>query len=93
MAVRKSTIWTGSGDWVATKRVRCPSCGGAPERYVELGTQTLSFEARLGQRAEEGFHNSGDILSVSAVCACGHRWKLRGVRQITDLDERQKRGP
>jgi hypothetical protein len=83
--VVKSTIWSG-GAWRATKPVRCPACGDAPERYVEFGTATMSFDARPGLRAEEGFHMAGDVERVEAICGCGHRWKLRGVRQIIDLD-------
>lgn len=85
LAVRKSTIWKG-GEWIATRQIRCPSCGSAPERYIEVGAAMMSFDARLGQRQAEGFHTVGAVERVEAVCSCGHRWKLRGIRQIIDLD-------
>jgi hypothetical protein len=54
---------------------------------VEHVIVTTTFDASLGSRSDEGYHSmGGDSIAVFAECACGHRWKLRGVIQITCID-------
>ncbi len=68
---------------------RCPKCRALPVRYVEvLAEFTTTFEAKQdGRPEEEGWHSEGYPTHVLAYCVCKHRWRLRGVLQITDLSE------
>ncbi|MEZ8198491.1 hypothetical protein [Vibrio splendidus] len=68
------------------KDIRCPKCGGSPVVYHEISTQVHEFAADESGIEEKGELESSDILYVVAVCgACDHEWKLRGIKQITDL--------
>jgi hypothetical protein len=74
------------GGPVSIRRLRCPRCGAAPTSLIEHVTVYTTFQCEDGARCAEGDHSEGDITMVRAVCACDHRWRLRGVTQITDLD-------
>ena len=74
-------------DTVPCRTLACPRCGCAPDRLVEvLRDFTSVFDYENGRRSEKGFHGEGLPHKVIAKCPCGHKWTLRGVRQITDLD-------
>lgn len=76
---------------MSAKAVRkCPKCGGKqPDYYVELWTDhAVYFYADASGRPEkEGSLTEGEPHYVDAVCKCGHRWRLRGISQITELRE------
>lgn len=40
-----------------------------------------------GYRSAIGELTPGRPYCVEATCDCGYKWRLRGVQQITDLDE------
>jgi hypothetical protein len=66
---------------------RCPRCGKPPEEYWERWTDfgmIFSADAR-GVPERIGYLVDGGPVGVDAICACGYRWCLRGVRQITEL--------
>lgn len=69
------------------KKIRCPKCGSMPTTFDEhWDAHTIQFQmGRDGVIEEHGDLNPGDPTSVKALCDCGHKWKLKGVRQITDL--------
>ena len=66
----------------------CPLCNALPSHYVEVWTgRTIEFDAdENGVPGSVGALGEGTPTHVIAVCReCRHRWKLRGVNQITDL--------
>lgn len=71
------------------KRVRrCPKCGGSIQWYTEVWTgHVIDFDAgEDGEPEPTGFLNEGSPDHVQATCGkCHHKWKLRGVTQITEL--------
>ena len=69
---------------IAIRKVACPKCRKPPSVYREF--YSGFFAAEEGSRTAIGYHSEGMPCSVMAVCDCGHKWRLRGVRQITDLD-------
>jgi hypothetical protein len=73
---------------IATRRVRCPKCRNPPIEYIELLVCMTTFEAGDCTRSREGYSEQGDIFGVDARCACGHRWRLRGVATMDSLTKR-----
>lgn len=71
------------------RRPRCPKCHKPPESYLEVSeAYTTFYTDDQGRPDAEGFHSSGGpILHVEARCARGHKWRLRNVLQITDLEQ------
>lgn len=70
-----------------TKRpLLCPKCGHHPTSYTEASEAFTTFQANdNGAPETEGNHHHGLITGVTANCACGNRWRLRGITQITDV--------
>ena len=70
------------------KRLRCGACGKPPERLVEVGSISMTFAVSAdGQyRDVEGIQRAGDVDRLYAVCAEGHRWRVRGAVQVTSVD-------
>ncbi len=69
---------------------RCPKCGGLPGEYQEVWNgHGLSFDADAKGRPEQvGYTYEGSPDHVLACCAkCGHGWRLKGVTQITEVQE------
>jgi hypothetical protein len=55
---------------------------------------TITFEADSQGRPEpEGVMNPGRPDHVVASCACGHSWKLKGIRQIIQLEQQPGTSP
>lgn len=72
---------------IATRRIKCPKCRQPPAEYIEHVHVSTTFDAGPEWRSDEGHHSmGGDAFAVDAVCSCGHRWRLRGIVQITNLD-------
>lgn len=72
---------------IKTRKIRCPRCSGVPSELIERwGGFTTTFDYDGERRSAEGYHSEGDPQAVHARCVCGHRWAIRGVTQITDLD-------
>lgn len=75
----------------SVKPRRCPKCCALPVSYRERWEgHAIIFEAdQLGRWTErvEQTERGARAVAVFARCACGHEWKLRGVRQITDLQQ------
>lgn len=73
------------------RKIRCPKCRCTPdvliEYYREFATEfPVSDDGE--RRHEVGWHSTGDPYRVDARCAgCTYQWRLRGVKQITDLDK------
>ena len=67
---------------------KCPKC----RKYqivilTEVWTgHHIEFEVVNGVREEKGYLEDGEPFAVYAECACGNRWKLRGVSDIRQLD-------
>jgi hypothetical protein len=67
---------------------RCPKCNGQPSRFVEhWAGHSIVFDATADGAPEAEGHcdTNSDPTHVEAICACGYRWKLKGVIQITDV--------
>ena len=71
----------------AKRVVRCPICKG-----VELSlTESIECFGHFQQHADgtvdvEGYNTEGGYFKVMARCeTCAHSWRVRGVRQITDI--------
>ena len=79
---------SGITEGVAIRRLRCPRCRKTPTEAIEHGrwssSWAISDDGKL--RDTEGYHEAGDYTHVTAKCSCGHRWRVRGVMQITGLD-------
>ena len=72
---------------VKTRRIRCPRCGAAPTQLVERWDGfTSSFDYDGERRSVEGYHDEGAPTAVHAHCGCGHRWCIKGITQVTELD-------
>jgi hypothetical protein len=71
-----------------TKLPRCPKCSQRPIEYIEVWRgHSIRFGIDdSGAPEERGNLHDGEPYSVEAECACGNRWKLKGVTQITDLE-------
>lgn len=71
------------------KPPRCPACGSFPNHYDEIWIgHSIQFAADLkGRPAKEGYMGEGSPFKVIATCRCGRSWKLRGVTQITELQQ------
>lgn len=70
-------------------RWRCPKCRQPPRRFIELWNRsqsTIEFSL-VGGVLKPDMHNPPDVepTGVEAECECGHRWRLRGMVQITSL--------
>lgn len=69
---------------------RCPKCKADGENII-LREHWTDHVIEFVQNADgtvqpEGILREGSPAMVRGVCACcGHRWKLRGVSQITEL--------
>lgn len=67
---------------------KCPRCGDIPYRYYEHLSPfyNMHYAEKDGTPELDCSENFiGDPTYVEAQCNCGHSWKLRGVLQITDL--------
>lgn len=76
---------------VKVKDIRCPSCNVVNNIdwfSEEWEGHTIDFTVdRAGTRETEGILNDkGNPVRVRAYCKCGHKWHLRGITQITQLD-------
>jgi len=74
---------------------RCPRCRGNPSFYTEVWEgHTIEFEAdKEGFPSDTGYLNPGNPYRVTARCSkCGYNWRLRGVGQITDLEQQNDSG-
>lgn len=74
---------------------RCPECGRFPVQYYEPWTGGVYFSTDDQGRPSK----DGDVVpgtprgGVQATCACGKRWWLRGVLQITVLEPQPSAEP
>jgi ssDNA-binding Zn-finger/Zn-ribbon topoisomerase 1 len=75
------------------KKIKCPVCGGRPRTYYEyfIGCHTYDAEKESGSillnTVDTG--ETEDTVYVEAVCReCGHEWKLRGVKSLSDIQIR-----
>jgi hypothetical protein len=72
---------------IEIRNLKCPDCGLAPCELVEhWSSNTVRFGAEKGFRDSSGYLVEGGAHHVEATCSCGKTWKLKGVRQVTDLD-------
>lgn len=77
---------------------RCPKCRGAPTAFIEMWSGfSMHFDGRgtndfqMDYRSDKGILVEGAPSGVVfAICGRGHRWRLRGVHQITDLDVKRR---
>ena len=73
------------------RRVRCPKCRKSPEVFVEHWSEhRVSYSVDNNGLPDicECWEHEGDPYYVSARCECGHDWKIRGVRQIRELNSK-----
>ncbi len=71
-----------------TNLLPCPKCGSFAIWWSEIYEQPFLFQQSesKGLDADGIEGETGDIVAVCGFCrGCGHRWKPRGVKQITDL--------
>jgi len=67
----------------------CPKCRAPATGFVEYWTDhSIAFGACNGlPDGEDGELQAGCAYKVEAQCGdCGHEWRLRGVKQISDLE-------
>jgi hypothetical protein len=72
----------------AMKKRKCPKCKKTVFAYIEVWkNHTMSFDCdRNGYwDGEDGFSAAGEPDHVNGYCLCGHIWRIKGVRQITEL--------
>lgn len=70
------------------KLPKCPKWKAWPSQYIEVWTEhTIAFDVDDNGRPEqEGWTDDGQPSHVIACCSsCRHKWRLRGVLQITEL--------
>lgn len=74
-------------------RIRCGRCKAPPVRLVEVWTgHTMTFDVLPSKtsgaevREVNGYMQDGSPDHVRAECACGHKWRLRNVQQVTEVD-------
>lgn len=65
---------------------KCPKCRGTTLSIREFSVAMTDFEQEDGVLDREGYHSSGHITGLEMTCGCGHRWRPRGVAQVTDLE-------
>jgi hypothetical protein len=65
----------------------CPKCKSVAVNYIEQNSSSITFDVdENGYASEIGYLADGaDPYAVFGLCKNGHEWKLRGVRQITEL--------
>lgn len=72
---------------------KCPKCGDLPNAYqTPFGNMcSLIYDAEPDGYVYDlvgTYYNNSKINEedcVIALCMCGHKWKLRGVRNISEL--------
>lgn len=74
------------------KTVKCPECRSIASLLLEVWTEHYivfeTTERGLWDGKDGQLKTSGRPDHVVGVChSCGHRWRLRGVRQIYDIKE------
>lgn len=71
------------------RRLRCSKCGKAPRSICEFTSVATEFDVLDDGRSRGaiGYHETGDITGAVAICACGHRWKPRGMLHAASLDK------
>lgn len=71
------------------KTPRCPKCRNPPRRYVEhMSEFTHTRDAdETGRPDIEGINADGNPTHVTAHCACGHQWRLRGIIHMGQVEE------
>lgn len=76
------------GDDEPLKKPRRCRCGKFPRSYFEPWSSGPVFEADdQGRPSEVGDVQPGIPRGmVFASCSCGRTWRLRGVRQITEME-------
>jgi len=70
------------------KRIKCPCCRKVAKQLIEIWVNhTIYFDTDANGMWDggEGFTSMGNPAYVDALCECGHRWRLRGVKQIDDV--------
>lgn len=67
----------------------CGKCGNNPMWYIEVWSGfTISFSIdNDGYVMNDGEQAVGNPTHVEAVCLCGHRWRLKKINQITELEK------
>lgn len=70
-------------------KARCPKCKSTDFSASETVEEIITYSVRKGELLSgEGDHEQGFITSISCVCEkCGHEWKPRGARTLTDIIE------
>lgn len=71
-----------------TRLLGCPKCKSFAIWWSEIYEQPFLFQQSESKGLDPNgmAGKTGDIVAVAGFCrSCGHRWKPRGVRMITDL--------
>jgi hypothetical protein len=76
--------------------IRCTKCRAEGQDVLlreHWSDHVIEFDQNADGTVEpEGILLDGSPYKVIAVCGlCGHRWRLRGIGQITDLPRREER--
>lgn len=70
---------------------RCPNCRGLPGSYTERWREHgIRFDALENGAITDGPGDKfdGEPYAVDATCReCGFQWRLRGIQQITELQD------
>lgn len=67
--------------------MRCPRCRSTNLTATEITEALMQFRVRPeGITRVTHSDEFGDVIGVTMECAyCGHQWKPRSVRQMSDL--------
>ena len=76
-------------------KAACPQCGsGSLELTEHWHEAQIVFKQEAGRIVDHWQNDNPDPYKVVARCGgCNHRWRLRGVTQIADVESYDFRSP
>lgn len=75
-------------DAVKVKTIKCPACkrrDGLVGLMVKSVTRSVYYVDSGYREEEPGSAEAYLMKGITAICACGNEWKLRGVRCLDEL--------
>ena len=73
------------------KTRKCPKCRNNVMGYQEVFEQVIDWDAdqngfpSMTDENCSAIESGGNPVCVFGWCLCGHKWRVRGVTQITDI--------
>lgn len=66
------------------KKIYCSSCKRQITHFIECWKSSIEFDLEE-DKINSNQQPDGHPYKVQAVCDCGKKWRLRKVKQITDV--------